>query len=322
MAENPISLDAKQNPVVVINRSPVAVERSDVVVPCQFGNAVLVDVICEGGYSGTVVIYGFNGRAWLVESDPAAVRAVTESTRYVVLNVSQVVTAGISAIAGSGDGGITVVITPFIAAASATVNVTGSTDVNVAKYGGSNVSAANGHYVRPGEGALFPVSVADGQDAALGATADAAVATDAAGTVSGKLRGLVKLLAAAIDLTRGWLRVQPQPCTWSASGTSTANAELTVTQSAAGAGTRNYLSGLAVSWSGGAMAAGAKVVVKDGEAVIFDAYLGRGTETQGSVAFVFPQPLRGSADTALSVVVDAAGAGVTTKASAFGATGP
>ncbi len=37
------------------------------------------------------------------------------------------------------------------------------------------------------------ITVADGADVAVGATADAAVETDATGTVSGKLRGLVKL---------------------------------------------------------------------------------------------------------------------------------
>jgi len=49
---------------------------------------------------------------------------------------------------------------------------------------------------QPVSGAFFqatqPVSVADGSDVAEGATADAAVVTDVAGTISGKLRGLVK----------------------------------------------------------------------------------------------------------------------------------
>lgn len=42
------------------------------------------------------------------------------------------------------------------------------------------------------------VTVADGADVAEGSTTDAAVSTDTTGTISGKLRGLVKLLAAWI----------------------------------------------------------------------------------------------------------------------------
>ncbi|MGH8744756.1 MAG: hypothetical protein ACREUY_10815, partial [Burkholderiales bacterium] len=44
----------------------------------------------------------------------------------------------------------------------------------------------------PAGGGGGAVTIADGADVAEGATADAAVITDAAGTVSGKLRGLVK----------------------------------------------------------------------------------------------------------------------------------
>lgn len=40
-----------------------------------------------------------------------------------------------------------------------------------------------------------PVTIADGADVTLGALADAAIDSDAAGTVSGKLRGVVKILA-------------------------------------------------------------------------------------------------------------------------------
>lgn len=43
------------------------------------------------------------------------------------------------------------------------------------------------------------VSIADGSDVAEGATADAAIVSDAAGTVSGKLRGLVKIFADVWD---------------------------------------------------------------------------------------------------------------------------
>jgi len=56
-------------------------------------------------------------------------------------------------------------------------------------------------------GGVGPVSVADGADVAEGATADAAVDSDTTGTVSGKLRGLVKILANVWDSVNGWLKV-------------------------------------------------------------------------------------------------------------------
>lgn len=61
-----------------------------------------------------------------------------------------------------------------------TFSPSGVQDVNVAQVGGTPVTSP------------LPVSVANGADVAEGATTDAAVVTDANGTVSGKLRGLVK----------------------------------------------------------------------------------------------------------------------------------
>jgi hypothetical protein len=52
------------------------------------------------------------------------------------------------------------------------------------------------------------VSIADGSDAALGATADAKVTGDTAGTVSAKLRGLSYLLALVVDTVSGWVKVR------------------------------------------------------------------------------------------------------------------
>jgi hypothetical protein len=51
------------------------------------------------------------------------------------------------------------------------------------------------------------VAVADGADVTQGSTTDAAIVTDANGTHSGKLRGLVKMIANAWDSTNGALRV-------------------------------------------------------------------------------------------------------------------
>ena len=51
------------------------------------------------------------------------------------------------------------------------------------------------------------VSIADGADVTEGSTADAAVVTDASGTVSGKLRGLVKIWADVWDSGNNWIKV-------------------------------------------------------------------------------------------------------------------
>ena len=51
------------------------------------------------------------------------------------------------------------------------------------------------------------VTVADGADVTIGAIADAAVASDTTGTISGKLRGLVKILANVWDSGNSRLNV-------------------------------------------------------------------------------------------------------------------
>lgn len=61
--------------------------------------------------------------------------------------------------------------------------------------------------------------IADGADVTMGSTADAAVSSDTTGTLSGKLRGLVKILADVWDSTNHWLKISIQ------------NATLAVTQS-------------------------------------------------------------------------------------------
>jgi hypothetical protein len=52
-----------------------------------------------------------------------------------------------------------------------------------------------------GGGVIATASIPDGNDVALGATTDAGVVTDAIGTVSGKLRGLIRFLVALWDST-------------------------------------------------------------------------------------------------------------------------
>lgn len=58
-----------------------------------------------------------------------------------------------------------------------------------------------------GGGGGGAVTVADGADVTQGAVADAAVITDTTGTVSGKLRGLVKIFASVWDSVNGRLKV-------------------------------------------------------------------------------------------------------------------
>ena len=284
-------------------------------------NSVLVDVVPgPASTATTVTVLGAPtpGGPWLQEVDPQAFQSgVAAARRFVVTGTSAYV-----AVALSNPRDWTVWLTPFNAASQTNVTIQGTTSNNVAQYGGVAVGPANPVDVRLGGTSAVTASEADGANVALGALADAAVTTNAAGTALGKLRGLVALLAAAVSITFGWLRVQVQPSTWSLNGTSGANAAQTVTQAAAGAGVRNYLNGLTVSWSGGAPAAGTNVVVKDGSTTIWDQYLGAAGATQGSIDFEFSAPLTSSANAALAVTVAAAGAAVTTKVSAQGTTGP
>lgn len=58
------------------------------------------------------------------------------------------------------------------------------------------VANPDGSLISAGGSSGGAATIADGSDVTQGALADAAVSTDAAGSVSGKLRGLVKLIAA------------------------------------------------------------------------------------------------------------------------------
>lgn len=114
------------------------------------------------------------------------------------------------------------------------------------------------------------------------------------------------------------VNAMPTPADFNLTGTSGANAAQTVTQAAPGLGKQNVLAQLEVSWSGGAVAAGTKVEVKDGTTVVYTEYLGDGTSVLGKFVANLPAPLVASPNATLSVVVDAAGAGVTTKVSGAG----
>ena len=298
--------------------SPGVLTRTD-----QF-NSVQIEIIPQGPASGTfsVVDSGTEDTGFTATADSAGnVGTVTSYTKLRVTGVADFVRVQANVTSGSFRVRATLVNPPtqntINAAISGTVNATVTGTVG---QGAPNAGGAEAWPVVVAGSAA--VTEADGANVTLGAEADAAVVTDAAGTISGKLRGMVKLLAAAVNLTYGWISNQPQPTTWNLTGTSAANTAQTVTQTAAGAGVRNYLSGLTVSWSGGAPAAGANIQVKDGSTVIWDCYIGQAGGTQGSNDFEFTQPLRGSANTALSIVVAAGGSGVTTKVSAQGTVGP
>lgn len=64
-----------------------------------------------------------------------------------------------------------------------------------------------------------PVTVVDGGNATQGAIADAAVVSDVVGTLSAKLRGLVKILASVWDSVNGRLKVDGSGVTQPVSGT-------------------------------------------------------------------------------------------------------
>src|SRR5579864_557651 len=64
-----------------------------------------------------------------------------------------------------------------------------------------------------------PATIVDGGDVAEGATTDAAVTSDANGTISAKLRGLVKIFASVWDSVNGRLKVDGSAVTQPVNGT-------------------------------------------------------------------------------------------------------
>lgn len=85
------------------------------------------------------------------------------------------------------------------------------------------VANASGALTTTGGGGGGAVTIADGADVAQGATTDAAVISDVNGTLSGKLRGLVKILADIWDSVNHRIKVDGSGVTQPVSGTVTAN---------------------------------------------------------------------------------------------------
>jgi len=113
------------------------------------------------------------------------------------------------------------------------------------------------------------ITIADGGDTAQGTTTDAAVVTDANGTISGKLRGLVKLLASVIS--GGLLQIRALT---SADQVTVANSTLAVTESGTWSVRAQDGSGNALTSTGSALdvnlktlAYGALPVIKIGATV-------------------------------------------------------
>ncbi len=84
---------------------------------------------------------------------------------------------------------------------------------------GAPVATANPLPVTTVGGGGGAVTIADGADVAQGALADAAVTGDSAGTISAKLRGLLKILTAVWDSVNGRLKVDGSAVTQPVSGT-------------------------------------------------------------------------------------------------------
>lgn len=74
------------------------------------------------------------------------------------------------------------------------------TPVDIQKYKDQPVSSTNPVETTMPDPANTPVTIGDGDNAVEGALADAAIVTDVAGTINGKLRGLVKLIVDKITV--------------------------------------------------------------------------------------------------------------------------
>ena len=121
------------------------------------------------------------------------IEGTSDNINWAVISVSNVAT-GVSANSITANGlfslnflGLLNIRARISGYTSGTINVSGA----VISFKGSSASGGGG-------GAS---SIADGADVAEGAIADAAVITDVPGTLSSKLRGIVKLLAAKLGIT-------------------------------------------------------------------------------------------------------------------------
>jgi len=140
--------------------------------------------------------------------------SVTQGTSPWVDNISQIGGTNVDTNSGNKSAGtLRVVIAtdqpslPLPTGAATSANQTNGTQQSKVT-DGTNIAAVKAASTTPAttDPALV-MGIADGNNVAKGAIADAAVTTNATGSVSGKLRGLVAILADVWDSTNHWFRV-------------------------------------------------------------------------------------------------------------------
>lgn len=112
-----------------------------------------------------------------------------------------------------------------------------------------------------------------------------------------------------------WVEEGGLPALSSTTGVSSANAAQTLTVAAGGAGVRNYAKGLEVAIRGAAAGADINITLKDGATVLWREVIGNAAPRGERVGVMFPdRGLKGSANTAMTLEVEAGGASVVTVA--------
>lgn len=186
---------------------------------------------------------------------------------------------------------------------------------------GLHIKSAGGIWVPAGATNPVPTSgaaasQADGHSATLGAKADAAQ-TDATQTSSAVSfwKGLVKVMADVWDATFHQLAVKIGHAIALTTVTqdSTANTANTITVAAV-AGKKHYVAAIEVSIKGAAAGADINVVLRDGAAARWSEVIGSSAVRGTAVGFVLPHPIEMTTNTAMTLEVDAGGAGVITRA--------
>lgn len=226
---------------VLVKGTPIYVHRrarsnglSDVPVDCRGANAVSIQVLLEGSPttpSVTIEVEGTSvkgGKTQLLADSQSQQAGISADTQFDV-NTGQpwvyVRLASISGTYGANDGW-TIIVTPYVAAGQNNVNISNTASQNLAEYLGATASPTNPVDVQLSDGSASiggagapvrvdptgsttqPASVADGDDEVAGSTTDAAVTSDANGTLSAKLRGLVAILADVWDSANDVLKVR------------------------------------------------------------------------------------------------------------------
>lgn len=180
-----ISYQAKGEPYLALDPRVGGADNVGRPLDARPWNSVIVDAIPgQGSATTSITVLGapLAGGNFIQEVDPQAFKSGVPATapyRFVVTGVSSWVAVRLTAPAGW-----LVYLTPFNAASQTSVAVTGTTDQNLAQYGGVAVGAANPVRVDPTGTTTQPVSgtVGVSSQPARARTTDsvaAAIATDA-----------------------------------------------------------------------------------------------------------------------------------------------